>query len=136
MKKPYFLFRVRACQEVYIELLATPGVQSSMSYYMIFGAAGNTKATLYKVIDGQEQEVYSNNRDSFLTCDTLKLFWVALDNQDQERLKIEAGQGRTISEDWFVQYTDPAPLRVKAVSLASSRKVQGSANWEFGGDAG
>ena len=103
---------------------------------MIFGASDNTKAILYKIIDGQEQEVYSNNRDDFLTCDTLKLFWVALDNQGQGELKIEAGQGRTIYEDSFIQYTDQAPLTVKAVSLASSRKVRGSANWEFSGDAG
>ncbi len=136
MKKPYFLFRVRACQEVYIELLATPGMQSSMSYYMVFGASDNTRGILYKMIDGQEQEIYSNNRDNFLTCDTLKLFWVALDNQGEQGLRIEAGQGRTIYEDWIIQYTDMSPLTVRAVSLASSRNEKGTANWEFSGDAG
>lgn len=136
MEKPYFLFRVRACQEVYIELLAIPGIQSSMSYYIIFGASDNTKAILYKMVDGQEQELHSSNRDNFLTCDTLKLFWVALENQDGGGLKIEAGQGRTIYEDSIIQYTDNTPLTVKSVSLASSRKIHGSANWEFSGDAG
>ena len=136
LNKPYFFFRIRACREVAIELLGSPGVHSTVNYYFVFGASDNTKGELYKNVAGSFQQVQSSDWDSFLMCDTVKLFWIAAETREDGSLGLEAGEGRLLHNNTILKYTDPEPMSVLAVSLSSSRTTQGTADWEFAEDSG
>ena len=136
--KPFFVFGVSACQEVFVNLLGTAGWESSKVFVVELGADDNTLVLLHEVLeDGSQNQVAEGKVDAgVLTCDALTRFWIAVEQIEPERQKLEAGLGKTPYQQSILSYTSNHIRRIRAISLSSSESAGDNADWEFRRDAG
>ena len=134
MRNPYLFFRVKACSEIYVQLMSQAAAQDSVSYYFRYGFDGNSGVELYKTGEGKVAE---GSTEHLLTCESLKMYYVWVEEQDDGNAVYHTGIGDSLGADNIISYTDTDPLRITAVNLASSHASHTNdiADWQFRGDA-
>ena len=118
------MFRVRSCSLAKLQLWGTPGDSSTLNYEVTIGDKYNDAVTLKRYVGGAVNQTVSADSRRILSCVSFRSFWISWANG-----KILVGR-YTVGEQVLLDWTDPAPRPVNALSL-SSNDTKGITEWEY-----
>jgi hypothetical protein len=124
---PFFTFKVRACGEARILLLADPFDVSLYSREIVIGGFSNTKVLIY---DSRNATLAERDIKGLLNCNELQQFWISWNLQTMLLL---VGRGNVGNEE-LLQYSDTQLQPIHAVSVSTANGISGE--WQFSRDAG
>ena len=116
-------FRVKASSDARIALSNIHGNIQPLAYEVHIGAASNSKTLLLWKVNGQELAVHETS--GILDNSQLKAFWISW--QDGV---IEVGEGSEPQPDTLLSWTDPKPVQIQSIAVATGLESQGG-EWEF-----
>lgn len=122
-------FRLRACSQVTVNLVADHYTQSSVTYQVVLAATQNTESKLYKIRNGQGELLQQASTPNLVQCDAIIHFWI----ETSVSGRIAVGQSYVSGQSAFLSHTDPFPLPIHGVMMSSA---DGDADWEIPTDLG
>ena len=134
VRKAYFRFRLKGCEDSYVDLLTNAQDKASAAYALQIGEESNSKTVLYSVTDSVKTQLTSVNTEDVLHCDIMRQFWVTFDKSNDIRY-IKFGTGWELDQNTLLDYQHTNPVSVNGLSLGTNMPSN-HAYWEYDRYAG
>ena len=116
--RTYYVFKVRACQDVHIKLSQRFGLVDVNTYEVRIGTDNNQKTVIIPDPVSSHQE--SADTPSILSCSTYRYFWVSW-----RYGTVYVGSGAYVYVGELLRYEDPEPHDVNAAFMETASGQEG-----------
>ena len=118
----FIRFKFQGCSDLKVALARDPQVTSTSTYEIIVGGWTNSQSAIRRALNGENLVTVST--PGILSCDEARPFWIGWQNGN-----ITVGKGSVTGQESFMNYVDPEPYLVVAVSLASGYGGSGNGTY-------
>ena len=129
MRRSYFRFRLKGCQDSYVDFLGNAQDKESTTYALHIGEESNSRTKLYRVTNGEKTQVADSHTPDILHCDVMRQFWVTFDKRDGVR-HMMFGEGWDLEQSTLLHHQDHDPASITGLTMGTNMGTE-HAYWEF-----